>query len=339
MYLSLILHKKPNQITSWWKYIWKLTAPPQTILFFWCILRDKVPTGEHLTHRSFHGPNWCILCKSASESTTHIFLNFSALITLWQTLSSTIHFSRQWVVDDLSGAWEDWANRHKGSKLQSLPLITCWYVWLARNRSIFDNKLVCWPHIVAGVVSAYNEMPNPQISRVRRPHAPPPIDRNTPWAFFDGAANQQGCGGRFILYINDQHFYKVKMGLGVGTNNFAELITLQHLLHFSLGHHCINLNIFGDSKIIINWFNNITACHIHTLGNLLDEFNIFKAQFNNITCNHIYREHNSSFDQLSKEASLLPRGEWMIQEQWGSNEYRYFHCPYIDQHYHRVESP
>jgi len=98
------------------------------------------------------------------------------------------------------------------------------------------------------------------------------------------------------------------MGLGAGTNNFTELITIHHLLHFSLGHNCMSLNIYGDSKIIINWFNNITACHIHTLSNILDEVNIFKAQFNNITCNHIYREYNSCADELSKDATTLPRG-------------------------------
>ena len=158
-------------------------------------------------------------------------------------------------------------------------------------------------------------------------------------AFFDDAANQRGCGGGFILYISDQHFFKFKMGLGAGTNHFAELITLSHLLHFSLGHHCINLNIFGGSNIIINWFNGITACHILTLSNILNEVNIFKVEFNNISCNHIYREHNSSVDQLSKEASALPRGEWLIQEQRGTNEFRYFHQPYIDQHYQGDYSP
>jgi len=80
------------------------------------------------------------------------------------------------------------------------------------------------------------------------------------------------------------------MGLGVGLNNFTELITLRHLMHFSLGHNCMSINIYGDSKIIIDWFNNITACHTHTLSNILDEINIFKAHFNDITCNHIYKD-------------------------------------------------
>jgi len=146
------------------------------------------------------------------------------------------------------------------------------------------------------------------------PHAPPLIDKNTPWACFDGAAHQQGCGGGFILYISDHHYFKVKMGLWAGTNNFAELITLRHLLHFSLGHNCMSISIFGDSNIIIDWFDNIIACHIHTLSNILDEINFFKAQFDIITCNHIYREHNSCADELSKAATILPRGEWMTQE-------------------------
>ena len=129
------------------------------------------------------------------------------------------------------------------------------------------------------------------------------------------------------------------MGLGDGTNNFAELITLHHLLHFSLGHQCFNLNIFGDSKIIISWFDSISVCHIHTLNNILNEVNIFKVEFNNISCNHIYREHNSSANQLSKEVASLPRGEWVIQEQRGADEFRYFHRPYIDQHYQGDPNP
>lgn len=143
----------------------------------------------------------------------------------------------------------------------------------------------------------------------RHPHPPPCIDTNTPWEFFYGAANQQGCGGGFILYINDHHNYKVKLGLGAGTNNYVELITLRHLLlHFALGHHCTSINIFGDSKIIINWFNGITDCHIHTLSIILNEVYNFKAAFNNISCSLIYREHNSHADKLSMGAALMNRG-------------------------------
>ena len=129
------------------------------------------------------------------------------------------------------------------------------------------------------------------------------------------------------------------MGLGVGTNNFVELITLRHLMHFSLGHNCMSINIYGNSKIVIDWFNNITAFHTHTLSNILDEIYIYKAQFNDITCNYIYREHNCSANELSKAAMILPRGERLIQEQRGSNAFQYYHRTYIDPHYQRADSP
>lgn len=78
-----------------------------------------------------------------------------------------------------------------------------------------------------------------------------------PWAYFNGVA--QGCGGGILLHLFEFHHFKIQIGLEVGTNNFAELISLRHLLHFALAHSCNHLHIFGDSKIIINWFNNTNS--------------------------------------------------------------------------------
>eukprot|EP00253_Pinus_taeda_P006389 PITA_06389 len=225
-YLALISHKIPDAITFWWQIVWRLIAPPKHKLFFWCILKGIVPTGDCLMRRAIYGPTWCTFCK-------------------WEGL-------------EINHAWESWYYSHKLSKLQSLPIITCWYIWLARSWMIFDDKPPNWLHIISLITAAYHSLPNPPQPRNRSLRDPPPIDRSTPWAFFDGSAQQQGCGGGFLLYKNEQHFYKVKMGLGRGTNNFAEIISLRHLLHFALGHNCLHIHIFGDSNIIIDWFNNTT---------------------------------------------------------------------------------
>lgn len=294
-----------------------------------------MPTGEQLTHRAFHGPTWCILCKGSSESTEHLFLRCCVIIDLWNSLANSIPYSRHWEGADLNNTWDEWPLRHKGTKLINLLVLVNWHIWKARNRNIFYNKPAHWPQIEAGIISAFKELPDPPPPKERRPRPHPSIDTNSPWAFFDGVANQNGCDGGFILYINEVHYYKVKLGLGARTNNYGELITLRHLFHFTLGHHCTNLNIFGDSKIIINWFNGISDCDIHTLSNILNEEYIFKATFNNISCTPIYREHNSHADKLSKEVALMPRGVWEITEQHGTNEYQYYHRPYIDQVYQR----
>jgi len=190
--------------------------------------------------------------------------------------------------------------------------------------------MVCWPRTEANIIYSFTELPDPTPTRVRSILPPPTIDFTTPWAFFDGAANQIGCGGGFLLHRNENHRFKVQMGLGVGSNNFAEIMALRNLLHFSLEQRCQNLNIYGDSKTVVNWFNLITTCHIYTLSNIMYEIQTFKAAFNHISCLHIYREHNNCADQLSKEALALPRGEWIILEQQGSEEYRFFHRLYTD---------
>lgn len=89
-YISLYLHKKLDSISNWWISVWKLMAPLTTKLFFWCILRNKVPIREQLTHRAFQGPTWCILCKCAYESTDHLFLHCSVILSLSSTLSTSI---------------------------------------------------------------------------------------------------------------------------------------------------------------------------------------------------------------------------------------------------------
>jgi len=75
-------------------------------------------------------------------------------------------------------------------KLQITKPAYCysWHLWLARNRAIFDDKPVRWLHLIALIISAFNELPEPPQPQIRKPCEPPHIDKSTPWAFFDGAA-------------------------------------------------------------------------------------------------------------------------------------------------------
>eukprot|EP00253_Pinus_taeda_P030603 PITA_30603 len=132
-YGSLIMHREPEPTPSWWRDIWKLNAPPRTRLFFWCVLKYIIPTGDHLTRRSIYGPSWCSLCKEASETTVHLFLQCPATCTLWNNISVHIHFSGNWRGDDITSTWTDWNCCHPGSNLLNLPLMVTWHIWLARN--------------------------------------------------------------------------------------------------------------------------------------------------------------------------------------------------------------
>ena len=90
--------------------------------------------------------------------------------------------------------------------------------------------------------------------------APEQLDKNIPWAFFDGASQNLTCGGGAILFLNPNHHFQISMGLGSGTNNYAELMTLKLLLCFAIERNFKKLQVFGDSMVVINWINKTQRC-------------------------------------------------------------------------------
>jgi len=55
-----------------------------------------------------------------------------------------------------------------------------------------------------------------------------------------------------ILYLKENHFYKIKMELGPDSNNYVELMFLNLLLNFSGEKGITTIQIFGDSLNVIN---------------------------------------------------------------------------------------
>ena len=61
--------------------------------------------------------------------------------------------------------------------------------------------------------------------------------------------------GGACLYLNQSHFFQISLGLGTGTNNYAELMTLKLLLCFANERNYRELQVYGDSMVVINWIN------------------------------------------------------------------------------------
>ena len=56
-----------------------------------------------------------------------------------------------------------------------------------------------------------------------------------------------------MLFLSDVHFLSFKAGLGLGTNNFAELCALKLLLFLAWRNYLDKIQIFRDSQLVINW--------------------------------------------------------------------------------------
>jgi ribonuclease HI len=131
------------------------------------------------------------------------------------------------------------------------------------------------------------------------------IDFSRPWDFFDGASQKFRCGGGTILYLSDHHLFKIKMGLGSGSNNLTELMSLKLLLLFVGEKGIKSIHLFGDSMNVVNWVRKAQRCQNILLQPLLDEIFIYLNSFDSFSVKHIYREHNTEADSLSKDGIQL----------------------------------
>lgn len=132
--------------------------------------------------------------------------------------------------------------------------------------SIDKTKKATTPERVAAHILAIYDL-IPDVISVHRPRniSPRELDHCLPWACFDGASLAGGkCKGGTVLYLNKNYFFKLQSGLGRGTNNYTELLSLKLVLLFATEKGCRQLQIFRDSLVIINWFNespDVTCTH------------------------------------------------------------------------------
>ena len=112
-----------------------------------------------------------------------------------------------------------------------------------------------------------------------------------------------------MLYLSDNHKIQASFSLGNCTNNKAELAALHLVLNLAINHNISQLQVFGDSKMVVEWVNRkiqINAPHLQQLLNAIKRMFEF---FTGFIISHIYRELNMEADGLSELAMLLDPGK------------------------------
>ena len=72
--------------------------------------------------------------------------------------------------------------------------------------------------------------------------------------------------------------------------------------------------IFGDSLVIISWLNRLFALDIPSLRHWCDDIRLMLHLDPPVIFKHIFREHNSLADELSKRALNLEMGYGSFSE-------------------------
>jgi len=111
---------------------------------------------------------------------------------------------------------------------------------------------------------------------------------------------QSGAGG--FLRISKNSYYSWTFNRGPGTNTRAELLVVWATLHLATRLNIEDIQIFGDSKIVIDWLNNNGKLQFISLLGWKDRVRELHSTFRHISYKHTYCEHNKEADSLSKTA-------------------------------------
>lgn len=198
---TFLMAKKGWGMPDWWaKNIWKLNCPAKARIFLWCILKRKVPTWDILKARFLVGPGRCPLCKSEEESIRHLFSACVVSQKIWEETTCLLKVKAQWGLDPLEEAWRKWWQNYPEGNMRNLPLIFFWGVWLARNKSLFQDKDTPTATISINCAAIYSAIPVPDAKNIQKMQKPVTILEGIPWAFFDGASQNNKAGAGLCIH-------------------------------------------------------------------------------------------------------------------------------------------
>eukprot|EP00253_Pinus_taeda_P030540 PITA_30540 len=312
---SFLMDKKGWAAPEWWsKNLWKLKCPLKSRTFLWCILKRKIPTWDILQARFFIGPGRCPLCKLDGETINHLFTSCAVSLRIWGELTGLLNLKAQWESIQLEEAWRNWWNKYPNGNLRNLPPIFFWGLWLARNKCLFQDLDISSTSVATNSAAIYSSIPPPETKKAQNRDTPLIINEGSPWAFFDGASQQNRAGARICIHLNHDHSIRASVGLGQGSNNYAELSALRLLMCWSIQRNILSIQIFGDSMNVVKWVNGNAMCQNQILKTILDDIVSLKSRFLNFSLCHTFRDKNTTADQLSKAGLQQNLGSWSIEE-------------------------
>ena len=125
--------------------------------------------------------------------------------------------------------------------------------------------------------------------------------------YFDGCSKQNPgpAGAGSVLYaIDGSEIDTYIEHLGTQTNNYAEYSGLIGGLRLAITHNITNLEIFGDSMLVIKQMRGDWRVKHPSIIPLHKEAQEFAKQFRFVSYTHVYRDHNTRADELSNQALL-----------------------------------
>ena len=173
-----------------------------------------------------------------------MIINRLYISPVWKNMKS-LHYriSSVFLLTELKMAWSTLGF------ILNLADILLGIIWKARNRSCFEDFVTTPAQVTSWSLGLLKNLPQSLSVVSIRSIFVEEIDKTYARGYFDrsAAGDPMICGAGGILFIYDIHYVSFKAGLGLGTNNYAELCALKLLLRLTRKHNLNKIQVFGDS--------------------------------------------------------------------------------------------
>nr|GMD72426.1 LINE-type retrotransposon LIb DNA [Ipomoea batatas] len=122
-------------------WVWKIKVSERCRLCLWLMVKNKLLTNEERMRRQLTDDSSCMACGEMNESVEHIIKHCDVARVCWRISQTPITF-----VHGVSSTFMQWLLRNcSGDEIiNGIPWgiifsYTCWELWKARNRRIFDH--------------------------------------------------------------------------------------------------------------------------------------------------------------------------------------------------------
>ncbi|KAL0909230.1 hypothetical protein M5K25_020077 [Dendrobium thyrsiflorum] len=134
--LVIIRSRKPYQKVC--NMIWHKSIPTTISTFVWRIMHKYVPTHEILQKRGFVLTSKCQCCSFA-EDMHHVFITGPIASKVWMYFDNIFNVNYYYANIPIKELLELWFTPTRGHVINLISSLINWYIWMARNNSIYNN--------------------------------------------------------------------------------------------------------------------------------------------------------------------------------------------------------
>ena len=189
-----------------------------------------------------------------------------------------------------------------------------WFIWKWRNHIIFQERKDPFIVVFDNIVSSIDSISAKSSQGYKSNQSDFPTNHLLfPRVFFDGASQNDifGCSVHIIMENNLQ--YQIYWNDGMDSNIKAEAMALASLLSMCHFLNIQSLQIYGDSKVIIEHVTEKNHIKNQCLDGWMNRIMTLWRGMEGYSICHIYRSQNVQADILSKKGLLSHPGIWNME--------------------------